>query len=61
MGICAEEYMLHAIHFAECQTVFRQDYEEYMTPKLIEEYESWEVDVNIQKTQYICVEDIQKN
>ena len=42
---------LYTLSFVSHQVVIMQD----MTRKLIEEYEKWDLEVNIQKTEYMCI------
>jgi len=44
--------------FADDQLLISQDYEdlEYMTGKLIAEYELWGLKLNVKKTKYMAIE-----
>lgn len=57
MGLPLEDYILYTLSFADDQVVIAQDYEdlEYMTRKLIEEYTKWGLEVNLSKTEYMCI------
>lgn len=57
MGIPLNDYVLYTLCFADDQIVLAQDYDdlEYMTRKLIEEYDKWGLEVNLQKTEYMCI------
>lgn len=57
MGIPLENNNLFTLCFADDQIVIAQDYEdlEYMARKLIEEYEKWGLEVNIEKTRYMNI------
>lgn len=57
MGIPLNEEHLYTLSFADDQIVMAQDYEdlEYMTRKLIEEYNNWGLEVNIKKTKYLSI------
>lgn len=52
-----EETTLYTLSFADDQIVIAQDVDDlnYMTRKLVEEYAKWGLEVNIQKTQYLCI------
>jgi malonyl CoA-acyl carrier protein transacylase len=47
---------LYALQFADDQVVLAGDKEdlEYMTRKLKESYEKWVLDMNLNKTKYLC-------
>lgn len=57
MGIPLNDNIIYTLCFADDQIVLAQDQHdiEYMTRKLIEEYDKWGLEVNIQKTAYMCV------
>lgn len=57
MGIPLNENILYTLSFADDQIVLAQDMEdlEYMTRKLVEEYEGWGLEVNMSKTEYMCI------
>lgn len=57
MGIPLNETTLYTLHFADDQVVLSQDAEdmEYMTRKLIEQYQEWGLTVNMEKTQYMVI------
>lgn len=57
MGIPLNENILYTLSFADDQIVLAQDIEdlEYMTRKLVEEYEKWGLEVNLTKTKYMCI------
>lgn len=64
MGIPLNDgYTLYTLCFADDQVVLAQDYEdlEYMTRKLTEEYDKWGLQVNVKKTEYMCVGGEQRN
>jgi len=50
---------LYTLYFADDQVVIAQDKEdlEYMTRKLLKEYEEWKLLVNRSKTKYLCIGD----
>jgi len=57
MGITLENITLCTLHFADDQVVLAGDKEdlEYMTSKLEETYEKWGLDMNLNKTKYLCI------
>jgi len=57
MGLPLNENTLYTLSFADDQVVISQDYEdlEYMTRKLIEQYDKWGLEVNLEKTEYMCI------
>lgn len=58
MGIQLSDHStLYTLHFADDQVVISQDKDDldFMTRRLISEYEKWGLKVNMQKTKYICV------
>lgn len=58
MGIhLTNDYFLYMLHFAEDQVLVADDKDvlEYMIRKLAEEYKTWELQVNMRKTKYMCV------
>jgi len=63
MGISLNDTTLYTLCFADDQIVLAQDYEdlEYMTRKLIEEYNKWGLDVNLEKTRYMCIGGVQQD
>ena len=48
--------------FADDQLLIAQDYEdlEYVTKKLIDEYELWGLKLNVKKTKYMAIGDTSK-
>jgi hypothetical protein len=59
MGIpITDDTCLYILQFADHQVLVAGEKEdlEYMTRKLKEEYGKWGLDMNIQKTKYLCVE-----
>lgn len=61
MGIPTENSTIYTLLFADDQLVIAQDYEdiEYMTRKLIEEYNKWGLKINLEKTLYMsCGEEM---
>jgi len=63
MGIPLENTTLHALQFADDQVVLAGDKEdlEYMTRKLKETYEKWGLDMNLNKTRYLCTGETHNN
>jgi hypothetical protein len=57
MGIPLMDTTLYTLCFADNHVVIGQDYGDlkYMTRKLIEEYRKWGLEVNIKKTEYMCI------
>ena len=57
MGIPLENITLHTLQFADDQVVLAGDKEdlEYITHKLKETYEKWGLDMNLNKTKYLCI------
>ena len=56
MGVPLENTTLYTLQFADDQVVLAGDKEdlEYMTCKLKETYEKWGLDMNFNKTKYLC-------
>lgn len=57
MGMPLNESILYTLCFADDQIVIAQDHDDmnYMMRKLIEEYEKWGLEVNLKKTEYMCL------
>ena len=57
MGIPLEDITLYTLQFADDQVVLAGDKEdlEYMTRKIKETYEKWGLDLNFNKTKYLCI------
>lgn len=55
--------MQYTLCFADDQMLIAQDYEDvnYMIRKLIEEYQKWGLEINIEKTEYMCIGGEQHN
>jgi len=51
MGLEIQDTTIHSMLFADDQLLIAQDYEdlEYMTRKLIDEYELWDLKLNVKK------------
>ena len=54
-----QDQTIYSVLFADDQLLIAQDYEEleYMTRKLIEEYEVWGLKLNVKKTKYMAIGD----
>ncbi|KAJ4449978.1 hypothetical protein ANN_01385 [Periplaneta americana] len=54
VGIPTENSTIYTLSFGDDQLIIAQDYEdkEYMTRKLIEEYNKWDLKINLEKTLY---------
>ncbi|XP_030746803.1 uncharacterized protein LOC115875475 [Sitophilus oryzae] len=63
MEIPLNDSILYTLCFGDDQIILAQDYEdlEYMTRKLIEEYHKWGLEVNLNKTEYMCIGGEQQN
>ncbi|XP_072383859.1 uncharacterized protein [Diabrotica undecimpunctata] len=57
MGLSIGDETLYTLHYADDQVVIAQDKEdlEYMARKLMEENKKLGLEVNLQKTQYLCI------
>lgn len=57
MGIPIEDKTLHSLLFADDQVIFAGDEDDmiYMVNKLMEEYRKWGLNINLQKTEYMCL------
>jgi hypothetical protein len=57
MGIPLENTTLYTLQFADDQVNLAGDKEdlEYMTHKLKQTYEKWGLDMNLNKTKYLCI------
>ena len=57
MGVPIGDNMLYTLCFADDQVIIAQDYDDinYMTRKLIEEYQKWGLEINTNKTEYMCI------
>lgn len=63
IGIPINENTIYSLSFADDQVVIEQDLDEidYMTRKLIEEYDQWGLDLNLTKTEYMSIGGPQQN
>jgi len=63
MGIPLENTTLYILQFTDDQVVLADDKEdlEYMTRKLKETYEKWGLDMNWNKTKYLCIGETHNN
>jgi len=59
MGLEIQDTTIYSMLFADDQLLTAQDFEdlEYMTRKLIEEYELWGLKLNVTKTKYMAIGD----
>jgi hypothetical protein len=57
MGLEIQDMTIHSMLFTDDQLLIAQDYEdlEYMTRKLMDEYELWGLKLNIKKTKYMAI------
>ena len=60
MGLEIQDTTVYSLLFADDHLLIAQDYEdlEYMTRKLIDEYELWGLKLNVKKTKYMAIGDI---
>ena len=63
MRLEIQDTTIYSMLFAEDQSLIAQDYEdlEYMTRKLIDEYELWGLKLNTEKTKYMAIGDTTRN
>jgi hypothetical protein len=63
MGILLENTTLFTLQFADDQVVLAGDKEdlEYITRKLKENYEKWGLDMNLNRTEYLCIGETHSN
>jgi len=63
MGIPLENTTLCTLQFADDQVVLAGNKEdlEYMACKLKETYEKWGLDMNLNKTKYLCIGEMHSN
>jgi len=63
MGLEIKDMTINSVLFADDQLIIAQDYEdlEYMTRKLIDEYELWGLKLNVRKTKYMAIGDISRD
>ncbi|XP_044749678.1 uncharacterized protein LOC123310275 [Coccinella septempunctata] len=59
MGIPLNDTNIYTLQFADDQIIVARDKEdlEYMTRKLKETYEYWGLEMNLEKTKYLCIGD----
>jgi hypothetical protein len=57
MGIPIGDNTIYMLHFADDQLIIAQDLDdiEYLKRKLVEEYKKWRLEINLNKTHYMCV------
>ncbi|XP_030746451.1 uncharacterized protein LOC115875188 [Sitophilus oryzae] len=63
MGIPLNDSILYTLCFADDQIILTQDYEDlkYKTRKLTKEYSKWGLEVNLKRTEYMCIGCEQQN
>jgi hypothetical protein len=63
MGLEIQDTTIYSLLFADDKLQIAQDYEdlEYMTRKLIDEYELWSLKINVKKTKYMAIGDTLKD
>jgi len=63
MGITLENTTFYTLQFADDQVILTGDKEdlEYMTRKLKGTYEKWGLDMNLNKTKYLCIGETHSN
>jgi len=63
MGLEIQDMTIYTMLFADDQLLIAQDYEdlEYMTKKLIDEYELWGLKLNVKKTKYMTIGDTSRD
>jgi len=63
MGLEIQDTTIYSLLFADDKLLIAQDYEdlEYMTRKLIDEYELWGLKINVKKTKYMAIGDTLKD
>ena len=63
MGLEIQDTTIYSKLFADDELLIAQDYEdlEYMTRKLIEEYELWCLKLNVKKTKYMAIGDTSRD
>jgi len=63
MGLEIQDTTVYSMLFADDQLLIEQDYEdlEYMTRKLIDEYELWGLKLNVKKTKYMAIGDTSRD
>ena len=63
MGLEIQDMTIYPMLFADDQLLIAQDYEDlqYMTRKLIDEYELWGLKLNVKKTKYMAIGDTSRD
>lgn len=63
MNFPSKDYSLYTLHFADDQIAITHDKKdlECMTRNLIEENKEWGLQVNMEKTKFMCVGEPKKN
>ena len=59
MGLEIQDTTIYSLLFADDKLLIAQDYEdlEYMTRKLVDEYEVWDLKLNVKKSKYMAIRD----
>ena len=59
MGLEIQDTTIYSVLYVDDQLLIAEDYEdlEYMTRKLIEEYELWGLKLSVKKTKYMAIGD----
>jgi len=63
MGLDVQDTTIYSMLSADDQLLIAQDYEdlEYVTRKLIDEYELWGLKLNVKKTNYMAIGDTSRD
>jgi len=63
MGLEIQDTTIYSMVFADDELLIAQEYEalEYMTRKLIDEYEFWGLKLNVKKTKYMAIGDTSRD
>ena len=63
MGLEIQDTTIYSMLFADDQLLIVQDYEdlEYVTKKLIDEYELWGLKLNVKETKYMAIGDTSRD
>jgi hypothetical protein len=63
MGMEIQDKTIYSMLFTDDRLIIAQDYEdlEYVTRKLIDEYELWGLKLNVKKTKYMAIGDTSRD
>ena len=63
MGMEIQDTTIYSMLFTDDRLLIAQDYEDldYMTRKLIDEYELWGLKLNVKKTKYMAIGDTSRD